>query len=107
MPNIENFRAFVLAAELGSFSAAARQMGKAQSAVSTAIANLEIDCDVLLFDRSSRNPVLTKAGEALLASAKGILRGNQEFQIFLDQCSNLIGAIRLKILSQQVATNET
>ena len=79
MPNIENFRAFVLAAELGSFSAAARQMGKAQSAVSTAIANLEIDCDVLLFDRSSRNPVLTKAGEALLASAKGILRGNQEF----------------------------
>ena len=79
MPNIENFRAFVLAAELGSFSAAARQMGKAQSAVSTAIANLEIDCDVLLFDRSSRNPVLTKAGMALLANAKGILLGNQEF----------------------------
>ena len=49
MPNIENFRAFVLAAELGSFSAAARQMGKAQSAVSTAIANLEIDADVQLF----------------------------------------------------------
>jgi len=79
LPNIENFRAFVLAAELGSFSAAARQMGKAQSAVSTAIANLEIDCDVLLFDRSSRNPVLTKAGAALLANAKGILLGNQEF----------------------------
>lgn len=79
MPNIENFRSFVLAAELGSFSAAARQMGKAQSAVSTAIANLEIDCDVLLFDRSSRNPVLTKAGTALLANAKGILLGNQEF----------------------------
>lgn len=79
MPNIENFRAFVLAAELGSFSAAARQMGKAQSAVSTAIANLEIDCDVQLFDRGSRNPVLTEAGSALLANAKGILLGNQEF----------------------------
>ncbi|MEO1161586.1 MAG: LysR family transcriptional regulator [Pseudomonadota bacterium] len=79
MPNIENFRAFVLAAELGSFSAAARQMGKAQSAVSTAIANLEIDADVKLFDRSSRNPVLTEAGLALLPNARGILLGNQEF----------------------------
>ena len=79
MPNIENFRAFVLAAELGSFSAAARQMGKAQSAVSTAIANLEIDADVKLFDRSGRNPVLTEAGTALLPNAKGILLGNQEF----------------------------
>ncbi|MEO9876948.1 MAG: LysR family transcriptional regulator [Anderseniella sp.] len=79
MPNIEHFRAFVLAAELGSFSAAARQMGKAQSAVSTAIANLEIDADVQLFDRSSRNPVLTAAGAALLPNARGILLGNQEF----------------------------
>ena len=79
MPNMENFRAFVLAAELGSFSAAARQMGKAQSAVSTAIANLEIDADVQLFDRSSRNPVLTEAGAALLPNARGILLGNQEF----------------------------
>lgn len=79
MPNIENFRAFVLAAELGSFSAAARQMGKAQSAVSSAIANLEVDADVQLFDRSSRNPVLTEAGAALLPNARGILLGNQEF----------------------------
>ncbi len=79
MPNIENFRAFALAAELGSFSAAARQMGKAQSAVSTAIANLEVDADVKLFDRSGRNPVLTAAGAALLPNARGILLGNQEF----------------------------
>ena len=79
MANIENYRAFVLAAELGSFSAAARQMRKAQSAVSTAIANLEIDTGLDLFDRSGRNPVLTGAGLALLPDAKGILLGNQEF----------------------------
>ena len=75
----DNMRAFVLAAELGSFSAAARRMGKAQSAVSTAIANLEIDSGVELFDRSGRNPVLTEHGEALLPHAKGILLGNREF----------------------------
>jgi len=29
------------------------------------------------------------------------LRGNQEFSIFLDQCSHLIGRIQRKMLSQQ------
>jgi DNA-binding transcriptional LysR family regulator len=54
-------------------------MGKAQSAISTAIANLEIDAGVDLFDRQGRSPVLTKEGKALLPHAKGILLGNQEF----------------------------
>ncbi len=75
----ESLRAFVLAAELGSFSAAARRLNKAQSAVSTAIANLEIDAGVLLFDRSTRSPTLTAEGRALLPHANGILLGAQEF----------------------------
>ena len=79
MASPESIKAFVLAAELGSFSAAARRMNKAQSAVSTAIANLEIDTGTPLFDRSKRNPVLTVEGEALLPHAKGILLGHQEF----------------------------
>lgn len=79
MANPDQMQAFVLAAELGSFSAAARRMGKAQSAVSTAIANLEIDAGVELFDRSGRSPVLTGEGKALLPHARGILLGNQEF----------------------------
>ncbi|WP_299851873.1 LysR family transcriptional regulator [uncultured Roseovarius sp.] len=79
MPSPESLQAFVFAAELGSFSAAARKMKKAQSAVSTAIANLEIDTDLQLFDRSSRSPTLTQAGQSLLPYAKGILLGNQEF----------------------------
>lgn len=79
MINPDTLQAFLLAAELGSFSAAARRMGKAQSAISTAIANLEIDCGVELFDRSGRSPVLTDQGQALLPHAKGILLGNREF----------------------------
>jgi DNA-binding transcriptional LysR family regulator len=80
MLNPDSLRAFVLAAELGSFSAAAREMRKAQSAVSTAIANLEIDAGVDLFDRSGRSPVLTEEGRSLLPHALGILRGNREFK---------------------------
>lgn len=79
MASLENFRAFALAAELGSFSAAARKLKKAQSAISTSIANLEIDVGLELFDRSGRSPVLTDAGRALLPNAKGILLGTQEF----------------------------
>ncbi|MEM7068421.1 MAG: LysR family transcriptional regulator [Pseudomonadota bacterium] len=78
MPTLDSLQAFVLAAELGSFSAAARRMKKVQSAVSTAIANLEIDTGLQLFDRSTRSPTLTKAGETLLPHAKGILQGRQE-----------------------------
>lgn len=79
MPSIDHLRAFVLAVECGSFSAAARRLGKAQSAVSTAIANLEIDTGVELFDRSKRAPVLTAEGEALLPYALSALQGSQEF----------------------------
>lgn len=79
MPTPESLQAFVLAAELGSFSAAARRLNKAQSAVSTAIANLEIDTGLQLFDRTPRSPVLTAEGRALLPHANGILLGTREF----------------------------
>ena len=74
----DSLQAFVLAAELGSFSAAARRLGKAQSAVSTAIANLEIDTGLQLFDRSARSPVLTRAGQSMLPYAQSVLLGHRE-----------------------------
>lgn len=59
----EALQAFVEAAALGSFSAAARKLRKSQSTVSTAIANLEADLALTLFDRSARQPVLTAAAK--------------------------------------------
>lgn len=64
---------FVTVANSESFSAAARSLNKAQSAVSTAIANLEIDLDTTLFERTGREPVLTDAGEQLLVEAQSVL----------------------------------
>ncbi|MCS6036963.1 LysR family transcriptional regulator [Klebsiella pneumoniae subsp. pneumoniae] len=46
----------------GSFSAAARRLRKSQSTISTAIANLEADLGVTLFDRATRQPTLTPQG---------------------------------------------
>ncbi|WP_185776629.1 LysR family transcriptional regulator [Pandoraea apista] len=71
---IEQLRYFVAASEEGSISAAARRLGKAQSAVSTAISLLEADLGFELFDRSRRNARLTDQGEVMLLEAKELLR---------------------------------
>ena len=70
---IDQLLAFVTAAELGSFSAAARKLNKAQSRISTAIANLELDLGFELFDRSSKFPALTPLGQEMLPEAQAVL----------------------------------
>ncbi|MGF1728367.1 LysR family transcriptional regulator [Photobacterium kasasachensis] len=64
--NVQYLKAFVLAAQLGSISAAAREMGKRQSQVSQWIADLEIDFGVELFVRTGNSTRLSEAGEILL-----------------------------------------
>ena len=71
--SIEYLEAFDASAETGSFSGAARKLGKAQSRISTAISNLEIDLGLMLFDRSGKYPSLTPAGERLLKPARDII----------------------------------
>ncbi len=80
MLSLEQIKMFTLAAELGSFSACARKMGKVQSAVSHGINTLEIDLGVDLFNRTSRNPTLTDAGERLIRSARNLLAQADEFE---------------------------
>ncbi|KFC06189.1 LysR family transcriptional regulator [Trabulsiella guamensis ATCC 49490] len=69
----EALTAFVETVSCGSFSAAARRLRKSQSTISTAIAHLEADLGVLLFDRSSRQPVLTGQGRQVLSYVQAIL----------------------------------
>ncbi|MBC9176690.1 LysR family transcriptional regulator [Pseudoroseomonas ludipueritiae] len=77
--SLEQLEAFVAAAEAGSFSAAARRLRKAQSAVSTQVANLEADLGLELFSRAGRHPVLTPAGERLLLEARVVLDRRKHF----------------------------
>lgn len=75
-PTLDQLRTFAAVAEAGSFSAAARRLHRAQSAVSYAIAALEEQLGGLpLFDRSTRRPRLTEAGALLLAEARKVLAG--------------------------------
>ncbi|TYK64558.1 LysR family transcriptional regulator [Colwellia echini] len=72
--SLEQLTAFCAVANEKSFSAAARKLGKSQSAISIAVANLEIDLAVNLFDRSGRYPTITNHGRSLLRDAEAILR---------------------------------
>ena len=61
-------------ARLGSFAAAARDMGLVPSALSYRVRQMEDTLDVLLFDRSSRQARLTAAGEELLSEGTRLLQ---------------------------------
>ncbi|PSW04211.1 LysR family transcriptional regulator [Photobacterium lipolyticum] len=92
--SIEQLEAFVASAESGSFSAGARRLGKAQSVISSAVANLEMDLNLSLFDRKGRTPVLTAHGQALLVKAKRIL---DECGILLVVADELQSGVEQKI----------
>lgn len=71
--SLDQLHVFATVAEEGSFSAAAKKLHRAQSAVSYAISNLERLLDVELFDRSTRTPSLTESGQALLREVREIV----------------------------------
>lgn len=71
--SLDQLQVFVAVVQAGSFSAAARRLGRTQSTVSAAIANLETDLGVELFDRSTRIPTLTAGGHKLQLEAEAVL----------------------------------
>ncbi|AKU95482.1 Transcriptional regulator, LysR family [Labilithrix luteola] len=73
MDLLEGIRIFRRAAELGSFSAAAKDLKSTQPSVSRAIAALEEELGVQLFRRSTRSLRLTTEGEKLLAGSQDVL----------------------------------
>jgi len=69
-PTLDQLQVLVAVAETGSFSAAARKLNRAQSAISYAIANLEAQLGLKLFKREgTREPTLTAEGKAMLSDA--------------------------------------
>jgi DNA-binding transcriptional LysR family regulator len=71
--SLDQLRAFIAAVDEGSFSAGARRLHRAQSAVSELVSNLEAQLGVALFDRSERYQKLTPAGVQLVADARSVL----------------------------------
>lgn len=75
---LDVLRSFVVAAQEGSFSAAARQLGRAQSVISTHIAYAEAELGYLLFQRDHK-PKLTEKGQKLLPYAQQVIKEYEKF----------------------------
>jgi LysR family transcriptional regulator, regulator for bpeEF and oprC len=76
--DLNSLRIFEKVASLKSFTAAARALGLPKSNVSRAIARLEDDLGTRLFQRTTRDVVLTLTGQALLERSTGIIENLSE-----------------------------
>lgn len=65
-------RAFLVTAEEGSLSAAARALGMTQPTLGRQVAALEDELGIALFDRVGRGLELTEAGDSLLAHVRAM-----------------------------------
>lgn len=64
---------FEQVAKSGSFSSAARKMNKSQSSVNMSMSNLELELNLVLFERTPRQVRLTTEGEVLREYARTVL----------------------------------
>jgi DNA-binding transcriptional LysR family regulator len=71
--NLLSLRALIAVVDDGSFSAAAKRVGRSQSAVSLQISKLEEHIQVRLLDRTSRSVKQTPAGETFITYARRII----------------------------------
>ncbi|MFN0194391.1 MAG: LysR family transcriptional regulator [Aestuariivirga sp.] len=71
--DIDLYKTFLAIADTGSFTAAARQVARSQSAVSQQIKRLEDALGQPLFERTTGNVDLTEYGKSLLGFARGIV----------------------------------
>ena len=81
----------------GSFSAAARQCGVSQPALSSGIATLEATLGVQLFDRSTTGAVPTAAGQRLLPIIEAILNTSTELLAAARQLADGQRSLRLGV----------
>lgn len=91
---LDQLRTWMAVVEQGSFSAAARKLSRVQSAVSTAMGNLEEALGVAVWDRSARRPVLTPQGKALLVAARRVCA---EVDALRQQAQELAGGVEAAV----------
>ena len=93
-------RAFVAAADAGSFERAARTLSLAPSSVSESVLALELLHGQPLFRRSPRGIVLTRAGEQALPHARLTVQHSEDFALAMNERAALTGSLT-------VATNRS
>ncbi|GHC31265.1 LysR family transcriptional regulator [Aidingimonas halophila] len=98
--DLRALRVFVTIADHGGFSAAARELHVAQSAVSQTIASLEERLDVQLLHRHERRISLTPEGDILCQHARELLAHAEAAHLAMRELHGLVkGEVRIGIPS--------
>src|SRR5690606_23917516 len=106
--NQEQLIIFKTVIETGSFSAAARKLGKVPSAVSMSIANLEIELNLTLFLRKGREPLPTAQALTLYEKTEQLLiEINQWKQQAHALSTGLESALNIVVVSELLHTRWT
>jgi DNA-binding transcriptional LysR family regulator len=95
--DLEAVRAFVKAAELGSFTQAGDHLGLSKSRVSLRVKALEEEVGAHLLQRSTRVVRLTSDGEQFLARARRLVLDADEVGAMFQAPSTLRGQVRLDL----------
>lgn len=82
--DIHQLETFLAVVEEGSFSGAAKALGRTQPAVSQVIARLEDELGQRLFERPARRGGMTDAGKALVEYAKRMLTVRDQARVALE-----------------------
>lgn len=101
--SLRELRAFCIAAELGSFRAAADRLFVSASAVSHQIKNLEETLGSQLFERNTRSLDLTDAGHELLGDIQPLI---EDFDTVIGRHTRATKASRLRISVQPFFASE-
>lgn len=102
--NLRFLDTFLVIARVGSFRAAATELGITQAAISGRVATLETDLGQVLFERTARDSRLTPAGQMLLLYAKQLLATEAELREMVGgQTPLTVEPVRLGI-KQELAT---
>ncbi len=95
MDRIDAWRLFLLVAELGSFSEAARRAGVSAGQVSKQIAALEASLKVRLFERTTRAVRATAEGTGMVDRARALIEAADALAAPGDERDALTGTIRI------------
>jgi DNA-binding transcriptional LysR family regulator len=95
--NFRQFEALYWIGRLGSFHAAARQLRTSQPAISARIRELELELQVLIFDRADRRLRPTAKGLELLQYAERLVAIAQEIRDRVATPEALAGRVRLGV----------
>lgn len=106
--NQEQLNIFKTVMTLGSFSAAARELGKVPSAISMSIANLEVDLNLQLFERIGREPKPTPQAVILFEKTQQLLvEMNQWKQHAFALSEGLESSLNIVVVSELLHTQWT